>query len=421
MSFNVGFAHVQGHCSARERSRSQSPCGSRTVFLFVAPVPWTLLGGMLEATVEALSDVRICFDGSSPPSLRMDFSISLPLARIVNSILQFHREKRCGDVGSESSAAMAADALHKNPGNVAVRGNGCHDPAAPAATNEGTAEIIAAGGENEVMVATPTAQTGDVTVLRPRCLPCVCLARARRDSPQIFAGGGVEAVMGTMRSNPGDVLVQRLGCLNLALNGERGANIHASGGVKLVMDAMKEYPADAAVQNHGCRALAALATFHQPDIIAAGGAELAIQAMHTHPGDVRIQSLACHALAFLACDESSLERIADAGGVGWTIGAMHKHPRNVGVQVHGCRVLCALANINHNKIVAAGGVEVTIKAMRMHPGRVPVEDNGYRVLKALARTEEGRLKILNAGGTEVLRVATCQHPGGPHVNPETWG
>ena len=63
----------------------------------------------------------------------------------------------------------------------------------------------------------------------------------------------------------------------------------------------------------------------------------------------------------------------------------------------------------------------TAQAIRMHPGSVPVEDNGYRVLKALARTEEGKLKILAAGGMEVLRVATCQHPGGPHVNPATWG
>jgi hypothetical protein len=112
----------------------------------------------------------------------------------------------------------------------------------------------------------------------------------------IVCGGGIEAVVRAMQTNPHSVEVQEKGCGALQKlaaafqhTRENQTRIASAGGIEVVVRAMQANPHSVEVQEKGCGALWSLASSHaenQTRIASAGGIEAVVRAtqmIRAHP------------------------------------------------------------------------------------------------------------------------------------------
>jgi len=137
--------------------------------------------------------------------------------------------------------------------------------------------------------------------------------------------------------------------------------IVCGGGIEAVVRAMQTNPHSVEVQEKGCGALWSLASSHaenQTRIASAGGIEAVVRATQMDDQSAPVQEKGCGALSNLVSSRTEYKnRIASAGGIMAILKAMQTHENSTGVQEDGCRALLNFAYLQEDNtatIASAG-------------------------------------------------------------------
>jgi hypothetical protein len=283
------------------------------------------------------------------------------------------------------------------------------------------------------------------------------------------AAGALAAVVGAMRTHPGDWQAQDFGCRALltlcaehapncaravaagaiiavldalplpcpyemmnatellflltSLNLDFAAAAVAAGGLECVIAHMRKHAALAVLQQTCCVLLATLARLDSRRAVQAGAIEVVLTAVRTHGDSSGLCDGACGALRILYDDkrvvESSTEARARAdASVRAALQAMDAHRADAGTQSHGCQLLGSIARndcVSQAAIGARGIVPSVAAALRAHPGSVFVQMNGISAFAALCTRSGARAADAASAGLLELVLAAMQI----HVEDET--
>jgi len=168
---------------------------------------------------------------------------------------------------------------------------------------------------------------------------------------RVVRGGGIQAVLSTMRAHPTNAALMEHCCgalCNITVYAEARIAVAKQGGIELLVAAMRAHPTVERLQKRCCGALAHIgrADPNKPLIVAAGGLEAVLAAMQLHAapvGSTEMQARACAALHTLASGPLSIRRrVAEAGAIGAIITALSAHRVSHSAVDHGCGALCLL-------------------------------------------------------------------------------
>jgi len=294
---------------------------------------------------------------------------------------------------------LVLDMLRGHTGHAGLHETGCRVLVNLASDNKDNQKAIADAGGIEAVVHTMRGRSGHAAgVQEAGCCALAILASENKENQKAIGAGGIEAVIGAMRSHTGDVGVQSAGCRALAKlsfgdkDNQRATAI--AGGIGVVVSAMRAHaghnddrdaaPASAGgVAGWAWRGVSRISKVLRGFPMAAPDGTASADSTAGTVRSTELHEAGCSALARLAFDDKHNQKaIADAGGIEAVVDAMRENKGHAGMQLARCKALLArLVNLasddkNDRKAVADAGkcfIEA-LQPMKDFPNHESLED-----------------------------------------------
>lgn len=231
----------------------------------------------------------------------------------------------------------------------------------------------------------------------------------------IGGGGGVDAVLGAMRSNPTDKEVQRYGCRTLSAlaadNRRMRKCIGERGGVEVVLGVLSRFQDQRSVVQSALEVLASITTDSMANVLLvqdAHGLCLPLDIARRYESVEAIQFLSCLVVGNLAVDKTNQAALGNSGAVGVAIGALSSFQKVANVQGVGCFALARLADeslINQQLVTAGGGVRCALAALRDFPQDKRIQKWALCMLYNATHDAKARANAVAKKGVELALAA----------------
>lgn len=241
-------------------------------------------------------------------------------------------------VVTDGRAAKIGKIMERNSGNVIVQYYGCGLLQHLAATSRGSFNQGAETNAKDSIQAAMQKHSRDDEV-QQEAIRSLCSLVAKSEDPRSFAAF-VGPIINAMKIHQKDVGVQTFGCgflMMLASDQHGQAKVIKGGGVGAVVMTMKYIKEDAVCQRNACGALTNLSAgseVNKSAILNAGAVLLVAEGMTIHfPDDVRVQRESCGLFANLAmATELVRKRMRQEGAIEALEVAQNNHKGDNGVQ-----------------------------------------------------------------------------------------
>jgi hypothetical protein len=358
-----------------------------------------------------------------------DYIVSKGGGNLVVLVLQMHEENEviqaeaCGALGDlavsvENKLALSSvimpllSALDRNYDNETVQ-ESCFMALGALAEEESNQVLIASSGGIEAMLKTMRRDPGKVSMQMYGCAALSSLAMNDANKASIGAAHGINTILAAMRNHGGHSELQKVAChalWHLASNTTNQVIIASVGGIDSIVSTMKRYPTSAAIQKRGCGALGQLAlnVENQFHIASAGRVDVILTALERHRGHTGVQLEACRAIKHLASSSPSRRIMSSLVVVESVLSAMEENPDRGSVQEVACEALLRI-DLDPSHRLWKRKIATILSSMRRNEEHAGVQESCLGVLRCLSLNDKNKAVLASSGAITTILSTMRRH------------
>lgn len=286
----------------------------------------------------------------------------------------------------------------------------------------GTAAKMKTAGLCEAIVTTLQRNALNPEVSSMGCYALGALAEDVNNLERLGGVGACEAVIGALRRHytVADVVLHSSFAVHfLAQHPNNVTWMGTTGGCEAVIKAMEQHAVSSReIASMTCRAVGSLAFEDEGNIIRFRGCSTCRHLVHcldTHWDFVEVADFGCRAVYSLALDKNMVTDLGVAGACEAVVKVLGNHKDVALVVAQACMAINALAvrqksdkvhKSNFQKLIGRNAIELVIEVLTLYADNCDVQRAGCLALAALARSTVTRVRILKAGGVDLVIKAS---------------